>query len=108
MKKTLLITTFISFIGCSKKTKVLLLDSGKARNAIVVSTNKGSKLVNKIGGFVELIDKNQLPSTIKIMPKDDIYTHYSRLFNIEPTAPRTYIVYFKKTLKSLKMHQRYY
>lgn len=102
MKKTLLITTFISFIGCSKKTKVLLLDSGKARNAIVVSTNKGSKLVNKIGGFVELIDKNQPPSTIKIMPKDDIYTHYSRLFNIEPTAPRTYIVYFKKNSKELK------
>lgn len=82
-------------MGCAERTKVLLLDSGKSRNAILVSTQKGSKKVDKIGAFVNLSDKNQPPSPIKSMPKKEINSRYAQLFAIEPLAPRTYIVYFK-------------
>ena len=96
MIKTLFILLF-SFIvlGCSAKTTVVLLDSGKAHNAIIVSTNKGSKRLNKVGSFVQLSDKNQLPSEPKSMSKSEINSRYAMLFKIEPTKPRTYIVYFK-------------
>ena len=96
MIKTLFILLF-SFIivGCSAKTTVVLLDSGKAHNAIIVSTNKGSKRLNKVGSFVQLSGKNQPPSEPQSMSKREINSRYATLFNIAPTKPRTYIVYFK-------------
>ena len=96
MIKTFFILLFgYIFLGCSAKTTVVLLDSGKAHNAIVVSTNKGSTRLNKIGNFVQLSDKNQLPSEPKAMSKSEIKSRYATLFQIAPTKPRTYIVYFK-------------
>lgn len=96
MIKTFFILLF-SFIilGCSAKTTVVLLDSGKAHNAIIVSTNKGSTRLNKVGSFVQLSDKNQLPSKPQSMSKSEIKSRYATLFQIAPTKPRTYIVYFK-------------
>ncbi len=96
----ILMVTFI-FIGCSAKTTVVLLDSGKARNAIIVSTNKGSKRLNKVGSFVQLNNKNEAPSITKIMSKETINGRYAQLFNIAPKRPRTYIVYFKKNSTEL-------
>jgi len=94
--KTLFITaTAFVFLGCSAKTTVVLLDSGKAKNAIIVSTNKGSERLNKIGTFVQLNDKNQAPSEPKAMSKKEINSRYATLFKIAPLKPRTYIVYFK-------------
>ena len=102
MGKTLFIVmvSFI-FIGCSAKTTVVLLDSGKARNAIIVSTNKGSKQLNRVGSFVQLKDKNEAPSATKMMSKETIHSRYAQLFNIAPEKPRTYIVYFKKNSTEL-------
>jgi len=96
MVKTLfiLIFTFI-FIGCSAKTTVVLVDSGNAHNAIIVSTNKGSKQLDKVGSFIQLNDKNEAPSKPKIMSKEEINSRYATLFKIAPKKPRTYIVYFK-------------
>jgi outer membrane protein OmpA-like peptidoglycan-associated protein len=94
--KTLLISTFTFIVvGCSPKTTVVLLDSGKVHNAIIVSTNKGSTRLNKIGTFVQLNDKNQLPSKAKSMSKSEINSRYATLFKIAPKRARTYIVYFK-------------
>jgi len=89
------------FIGCSSKTTIVLLDSGKVHNAIIVSTNKGSKLLNKVGSFTQLNDKNQPPSKIQMMSNIDINTHYATLFQIAPKKPRTYIVFFKKNSTEL-------
>jgi len=96
MGKTLFLTliSFI-FIGCSSKTTVLLVDSGKAHNAIIVSTNKGSKKLDKVGSFIQLNDKNEAPSQPQNMSKREINNRYATLFKIAPTKPRTYIVYFK-------------
>jgi len=102
ISKTLFITIIsVIFIGCSTKTTVVLLDSGKAHNAIIVSTNKGSKKLNKIGSFVQLEDKNKAPSQAKMMSKKEINSRYAVLFNIAPQQPRTYIVYFKKNSTEL-------
>jgi len=100
--KTLFIIMFIFiFVGCSSKTTVVLLDSGKAHNAIIVSTNKGSTKLDKIGSFVELTDKNKEPSRVKMMSKDEINNRYATLFQVVPKKARTYIVFFKKNSTEL-------
>jgi outer membrane protein OmpA-like peptidoglycan-associated protein len=83
------------FTSCSYKTTVLLLDSGKAKNAIIVSTNKGSTKLDKIGSFVGLDDKNRPPSKIEFLSEEEIKKRYALLFQTTPKKPKTYIVYFK-------------
>ena len=95
IKKSFILLFGFIILGCSAKTTVVLLESGKAHNAIVVSTNKGSTRLNKVGNFVQLSDKNKLPSEPKAMSKSEIKSRYATLFQIAPTKPRTYIVYFK-------------
>jgi len=96
-----ILTISFFFIGCSSKTTIVLLDSGKGHNAIIVSTNKGSKLLDRVGSFTQLNDKNQPPSKIEMMSKKEINNHYATLFQIAPTKPRTYIVFFKKNSTEL-------
>ncbi len=100
-KTMFIVISIFFFMGCSSKNTIILLDSGKAQNAIVVSTNKGSKIVNRVGSFVQLSDKNQEPSSLKMMSEEEINSRYATLFNIAPIKPRTYIVYFKKNSKEL-------
>ena len=83
------------FTACSPKTTVLLLDSGKVKNEIIVSTDIGSTHLDKVGSFVGLNDKNEAPSKIKFMPKEEINSRYATLFQANPKKPKTYIVYFK-------------
>ena len=89
------ILSSLLFTACSHKTTVLLLDSAKARNAIIVSTNKGSSRLDKVGSFVGLDDKNKAPSKIEMMSEDEIKSRYATLFQATPIKPKTYIVYFK-------------
>jgi outer membrane protein OmpA-like peptidoglycan-associated protein len=83
------------FNACSHKTTVVLLESGKAQNAIIVTTNKGSSRLDRVGSFVKLKNKNEAPSEIQLMSKDEIHSRYATLFKATPTKPKTYIVYFK-------------
>ena len=55
-------------VGCSKTT-VVLLDSGKSQNAVIISTDKGHTKLDRVGTFVDLTDKENVPSEIKIMSK---------------------------------------
>ena len=83
------------FIGCSKTT-VVLLDSGKKQNAILVSTDKGSSKLDKVGSFVELKDKDNAPSDTKIMSKEEIAHRFSKLLAAAPKKPLSFILYFQK------------
>jgi len=95
IKFTLLSFTLLLLTACSPKTTVVLLDSGKRHNAIIVSTDKGSKQLNQIGSFVQLNNKNETPSKINFMSKSEIINRYTNLFQATPKEPKTYIVYFK-------------
>lgn len=95
----MIISIFI--MGCSTKTTVVLLDNRKIQNAVIVSTNKGSKQLDRVGSFIQLTDKNKEPTNPKMMSKKEIDSRYAMLFNIEPLEPRTYIVYFKKNSREL-------
>ena len=83
------------FVGCSTKTTVVLLDSGKQHNAIIVTNDKGATKVDKVGSYVNLKDKSESVSEIKMMSKDELSERFSDVLSAEPLKPLTYIVYFK-------------
>ncbi|CAA6827320.1 MAG: Unknown protein [uncultured Sulfurovum sp.] len=82
------------FIGCSKTT-VVLLDSGKSQNAILVSNNQGETKLDKVGSYVDMVDKNKKVSNVEEMSKDEIASRFSKVLEMTPLKPITYILYFK-------------
>jgi outer membrane protein OmpA-like peptidoglycan-associated protein len=100
--KFILITLFpLLFIACSSKTTVVLLDSGKSRNAIIVANEKGQTRLDKIGSYVNLKDKATLVSKVQMMSKNELNARFSKVLATEPLKPITYIVYFKSNSTEL-------
>ena len=83
------------FVACSPRTTVVLLDSGKTHNAIIVGNAKGTTKIDKVGSYVELKDKNTSASKIKVMSKEELTARFAKVLAAEPLKPLTYIVYFK-------------
>jgi len=91
-----LIPVLFSFLilGCSQ-TKVVLLDSGKAHNAVIVSTDKGSQKLDAVGKFVNLKDKETAPSEPETMSKEEIEAQFSKVLAAAPKKAISHILYFK-------------
>ena len=83
------------FVACTPKTTVVLLDSGKSRNAIIVANKTGQTRLDKVGSYVNLKDKVTVLSEVKMMSKDELNARFSKVLASEPLKPITYIVYFK-------------
>jgi len=95
MRKFIIVPIFsIFFIGCSKTT-IVLVDNGKVHNAIIVSTDKGSVKLDKVGSFVDLSAKDKAPSKIKEMSKEEINNRFEDVIVSAPLKPLSYMLYFK-------------
>jgi len=94
MKLFLITTISFIFIGCSKTT-VVLLDSGKADSSITVSTKKATTKTDKVGAFVELRDKDEAPSEVKEMSKEELYKRFGDVLKAAPKKPASYLLYFE-------------
>ena len=91
-----LIIFIISLTGCvSKKSLIVLSDNGKKENAIIITTNKGSTKVDKVGGVVTLSSKDDIPKVNKIISKEEMRAEFNNLYSAIPKKPIVYIVYFK-------------
>ncbi len=117
--RLLLITTIsFLFVGCSKTT-VVLLDSGKVGSSITVATQKATTKIDKVGAFVELKDKDEAPSKVKEMSKDELNRRFGDVLKAAPKKPVSYLLYFEaastnlipeskkmleKALKTIKEH----
>lgn len=84
----------VAFIGCSKTT-VVLLDSGKSQNAILIANDKGEKKLDKVGEYLDLKDKDKAFGKVKIMSKDEIDNRFAKVLAIEANKPLSYLLYFK-------------
>ena len=93
--------SILFFTACVSKTDIVLVDSGKSKNSIIVSTNKGSSRVDKVGTVIGLNDKNEIPKKIRVISKEKINTLYSDLFKALPEKPKSYILYFKQNSTKL-------
>lgn len=90
----LLIAVLLSmvFVGCSKTT-VVLLDSGKSENAILVANEEGETKLDQVGSYVD-IDKKKT-GKVKSMSEDEIKSRFSKALAAAPKEPITYILYFE-------------
>jgi len=86
--------SFFFMVGCSKTT-VVLLDSGKSKNAVLVSTNKGTQKLDTVGSYVGLSDANSAPSKPKVMSTKEISSRFSEVLEAAPKKAISHIVYFK-------------
>ena len=95
-RRFIVITLFpLFFIACAPKTTVVLLDSGKRQNAIIVTNEKGQTRLDRVGSYVNLKDKSTLVSKVQMMSKNELNERFSKVLASEPLKPITYIVYFK-------------
>lgn len=90
----------LPFIGCSKST-VVLLESGKSHNAVIVSTDKGSSKLDQVGSFVDLKNSKHAPSKVKHMSQKEIEDRFAKALAISPKAPVSYILYFEPNSTTL-------
>jgi len=100
MKSQFIFIIGFFFVGCSQTT-VVLLDSGKVKSAVIVSTNKGSSKIDKVGNYVDLKDKESAVSEVKIMTKEEIGSRFGKVLAASPKKPVSYMVYFKPKSKEL-------
>jgi len=91
----LIILSSLFFIACAPKTTVVLLDSGKRQNAIIVANEKGQTRLDRVGSYVNLKDKATLVGKVQMMSKAELNERFSKVLASEPLKPITYIVYFK-------------
>ena len=86
-------------VSCTKVKvtgTVVLLENNKPHNAIIISTNKGSRRVDKVRGSVDLIDKDTLPTKERVLSKEELKSHFGDILAIPNPEPLLYILYFKK------------
>jgi outer membrane protein OmpA-like peptidoglycan-associated protein len=82
------------FIGCAKTT-VVLLDSGKSQNAVIIFTNKGNTKLDRVGTFVNISDREDMPSEIETISEEEISSRFSKVLAVSPVKPIKYMLYFK-------------
>lgn len=88
--------SILLFAAYSQKTTIVLLDSGKSHNAIIVANKTGQTRLDKVRSYVKLKDKQTAASPIKTMTKEEVKNMFSKALASEPSKPITYIVYFKQ------------
>lgn len=88
------------FVACSKTT-VVLLDSGKSENAILIANEKGETKLDKVGSYVDLSDKAKKASAVKSMSEDEIKSRFEQALAVTPLKPVTYILYFEPSSTQL-------
>lgn len=97
----------LTFMGCTQlssifqmqdsyeRSTVVLLNNKKIRNAVIVTTNKGSQKLDKIREFVDLKDKNTVPSEVEIMSKEELKHRFSDVLKALPKKRPSFLLYFK-------------
>lgn len=101
MKKMLFVVLIpFLFVACSKTT-VVLLDSGKSENAILIANEKGETKLDKVGSYVDLSDKAKKASAVKSMSEDEIKSRFEQALAVTPLKPVTYILYFEPSSTQL-------
>lgn len=85
----------IFLMGCSSKSTIVLADNNQTHNAIVISTKKGSTLLDKTGSYIDLKSENQLPNEIKLMSKEEISNRFKEALEAQPSKGETFILYFE-------------
>lgn len=97
MKKLLPVLLFlfsIALVGCST-TRIVLLDTDKDANAIVVTTAKGELVLDQPNTFTELSPITTKPAAAKVMDQQELQEKYGQLISSSPLPPVHFLLYFE-------------
>jgi len=82
-------------------TTIVLAENGKEHNAIVIQTDAGSTMIDKPGQYVNLTSKNNAPSSIETMSKENINKKFKTVQEATPLKPVHINLYFKNNSNDL-------
>lgn len=94
LKSIIVLLLFIGLVGCSS-SRVVLLETGKTQNALVVKTAQGEQLLDQPNSFTELSSASASPSAAKVLTPQELELHYGRLISAAPKPPRSFLLYFE-------------
>ncbi len=89
------LTIIIIFGSPAPKSTIILLDNDKDHNAIVVSTDKGSKFLDKPNTLVNLTDKKASPGKTLHITQKEIKKRFKDTLKATPPKAVTLLLYFK-------------
>ncbi len=98
---TWIVMLIASLLNSEPKTIVVLVNSSEARSAIVVETKGGSVVIDKAGNYVNLTSKNDAPSEVRTMSKDEIKNRFQSVIEATPLPPVDINLYFKANSNEL-------
>jgi outer membrane protein OmpA-like peptidoglycan-associated protein len=81
--------------SCSS-SRIILLDSPKADEAIVVETKKGELVLNELNTFTELFSAEEQPAAAKSISPDELQARYGGLLAFAPKTPVSFLLYFEE------------
>jgi len=85
----------ISLSGCSPSTRVILLDSGKTQNAVVVKTAAGEQVLDQQNTYTVISSATQKPTQTKTINPQQLEQQYGEFIRTAPKPPRKFTLYFE-------------
>ncbi|NPA25940.1 MAG: OmpA family protein [Deltaproteobacteria bacterium] len=102
----LLVLLVTVLTACCPSSRVVLLDSGKTANAVVVKTTGGEVLLDQPNTYTELAAADQQPAPARKLTPDEIEKRYGKILRAAPKPPASFLLYFKAGATELTENSR--
>lgn len=83
----------LGLVGCSS-SRIVLLDTGKTENSIVVRTEGGELILDQPNTYTDLTSAKTKPAPVKTIERQELQHRYRALFSSAPKPPRRFLLYF--------------
>lgn len=88
--------------GCSSKQQVVLLPDPDGKvGSIEVSTQAGTRVIDRAGYAVEVSSASSVPSEPKKLDEEALGARFAGALSVEPMPPARFILYFEKGTSDL-------
>jgi len=85
----------ISLSGCAPSTRVILLDSGETKNAVVVKTDAGEQVLDQQNTYTVISSATKKPTQTKTIKPQELEQQYGKFIRSAPKPPHKFILYFE-------------
>ncbi len=87
--------TLAALTACCPSSRVVLLDSGRTANAVVVKTAGGEVLLDQPNTYTELAAADRQPAPARKLTPGEIEKRYGAILSATPKPPASFLLYFK-------------
>ncbi len=90
----ILFLSIISLSSCCPTSRVILLDSGKTANAIVVKSNDSELVLDKPNTYTTISSASGKPAAARSISPQALEKEFGGLIKSAPRSPQSFILYF--------------